>query len=562
MTNRRELLAPFPELSQQEPESNAETISAGVASSEKVPLPRQKDVPDTQFDIRSIKPDVITYVGVLPENTTDQNKAQDLITQINILNNALTERANDPTFNRSKVESQLKVYKKQYDALIPASVAPTQVPSFDINTIQPDILSIFGFLPDETNDPTKAQELLIYMNSIYDKYLNGTPEEKAKYTPLFVNSALEYSRLQSVAQSATTPETPSVYGDPEKESAMARAYQAQAKAKEVETEKENEIKETTFLNPNDTLRVITPSVLGISEEQRIQKEQDRLEDVRNQRRYSIISKAGYDTHYNNVDIAEQNMQVYLPQHTIVREFTDDESTVVIKKYPNKPDEIIYTVRGTDPTSAQDLYADSFIAMGLNVNNSQRYTNAEEKLIRLKQTYPDANIILTGHSLGASIVAELSKKYDLEGHAFNIGSSPMEYLTGYPQGNNRLTVYHISGDPISISNSLGSKDKIITTNPNSVAEYIGSTLGHSIGLFLPERAMSYELDNPSSFWMLYQDTRTDFERAVKPRYAPVPLKPFQSTNYNKFPVQSLKASAKKKKKVFIRDANGEYVYVEQ
>jgi hypothetical protein len=75
-------------------------------------------------------------------------------------------------------------------------------------------------------------------------------------------------------------------------------------------------------------------------------------------------------------------------------------------------------------------------------------------------------------------------------------------------------------------------------------------------------MSYELDNPSSFWMLYEDTRTDFEKAVSKPRIQLPLNPFQSTKYEKFPIQrSQQGKLRKKKakrKVFILDENGDYI----
>lgn len=499
--NKRELLAPFPQ------ESNVEPL-------QKTALAQQKDLPPQTFDISNINEEVTRALKIPPSSTTDTTQAEYLMTQINYLNDLVNEaevaeeQGLTTNINKRKALAEMKILQNQYKSLIP-----------------------------------KKQEDIEYEQMLKSAGEASPPSEII---------------AQSAGARGVLTETPTAQSEADFQKMTAPVAPTQS---EVEIARREEDK---FLNPNDTALPITPSVLGISEEQRLENERNNLQDIRNQRRYSLISKAGYDTHYNDVDTAEKNLKVYLPAHDIIREFTDQESTTVIKKHPDGQDEIIFTIRGTDPTSKEDLYADAFILAGLPVNSTSRYINAENKYIKLRQQYPDAKIILTGHSLGATIGLDLAKKYDLEAHLFNIGSSPMEYITGFPQGGNKVTIYHIKGDPISVTNSLGSKDRIVYTQTNSYTDYLGSTLGHSIGLFMPERAMSYEIDNPSSLWMFYKDTRTDFQKAIDQRNPRPIINPFQTTRYEKFPVLVPKEKTtkkKKKKKVFILNENGEYIFSE-
>lgn len=492
------------------PENKRELLApfpqeSNVEPLQKTALAQQKDLPPQTFDISNISEEVTRALKIPPSSTTDTTQAEYLMTQINYLNDLVNE----------------------------AEVAEEQGLTTNIN----------------------KRKALAEMKILQNQYKSLIPkkQEDIEYEQMLKSAGEASPPSEIIAQSAgargiLTETTPTAQSEADFQKMMEIARREEDK----------------FLNPNDTALPITPSVLGISEEQRLENERNNLQDIRNQRRYSLISKAGYDTHYNDVDTAEKNLKVYLPAHDIIREFTDQESTTVIKKHPDGQDEIIFTIRGTDPTSKEDLYADAFILAGLPVNSTSRYMNAENKYIKLRQQYPDAKIILTGHSLGATIGLDLAKKYDLEAHLFNIGSSPMEYITGFPQGGNKVTIYHIKGDPISVTNSLGSKDRIVYTQTNSYTDYLGSTLGHSIGLFMPERAMSYEIDNPSSLWMFYKDTRTDFQKAIDQRTPRPIINPFQTTRYEKFPVLVPKEKTtkkKKKKKVFILNENGEYIFSE-
>lgn len=491
------------------PENKRELLApfpqeSNVEPLQKTALAQQKDLPPQTFDIANISEEVTRALKIPPSSTTDTTQAEYLMTQINYLNELVNE----------------------------AEVAEEQGLTTNIN----------------------KRKALAEMKILQNQYKSLVPkkQEDIEYEQMLKSAGEAPPPSEIIAKSAgargVLTETPTAQSEADFQKMMEIARREEDK----------------FLNPNDTALPITPSVLGISEEQRLENERNNLQDIRNQRRYSLISKAGYDTHYNDVDTAEKNLKVYLPAHDIIREFTDQESTTVIKKHPDGQDEIIFTIRGTDPTSKEDLYADAFILAGLPVNSTSRYINAENKYIKLRQQYPDAKIILTGHSLGATIGLDLAKKYDLEAHLFNIGSSPMEYITGFPQGGNKVTIYHIKGDPISVTNSLGSKDRLVYTQTNSYTDYLGSTLGHSIGLFMPERAMSYEIDNPSSLWMFYKDTRTDFQKAIDQRTPRPIINPFQTTRYEKFPVLVPKEKTtkkKKKKKVFILNENGEYIFSE-
>lgn len=90
-------------------------------------------------------------------------------------------------------------------------------------------------------------------------------------------------------------------------------------------------------------------------------------------------------------------------------------------------DVIFATRGTDFQNknkgrAGDLFTDALLTVGLE-KITPRYKRAERHLKRTLEKHKGKNTVLTGHSLGGEISNELAKKYDLESHVFNKGTSP-------------------------------------------------------------------------------------------------------------------------------------------
>lgn len=191
---------------------------------------------------------------------------------------------------------------------------------------------------------------------------------------------------------------------------------------------------------------------------------DRIKEMR---RYSILTKAAYDYYDKNGDIkaVEDEVQKYLPKHTIVPEHSDNNSIVATKIGNDGVRDVIISYRGTRPSNPGDLAADTQILLGLpaeRLGNTavHRFREAENKYKAVKAAYPDADISITGHSLGASQGLFVAKKYDEKAHLFDVGSSPADLIFTPQTNNNPVDIYYTPGDLISTSNSLlDKKDRL-------------------------------------------------------------------------------------------------------
>jgi hypothetical protein len=100
------------------------------------------------------------------------------------------------------------------------------------------------------------------------------------------------------------------------------------------------------------------------------------------------------------------------------------STRTSKVYEDE-NNVYLAFRGTDTSSASDLFSDLFIAGGLD-KQSPRYRTNKEKFISTKNYYAGSNknMILTGHSLGGMGSETLaSEKGVFEAYSFNSGANP-------------------------------------------------------------------------------------------------------------------------------------------
>lgn len=208
---------------------------------------------------------------------------------------------------------------------------------------------------------------------------------------------------------------------------------------------------------------------------------------------SILSKASYDYYKYGYTHANNELQKYLPNHSIIDELSSPNATVIKKR-----DHITISYRGTDPHNLSDLAADTQISVGNlisdNVQSYGRFNEADRVYEEVKQAFPSSRITLTGHSLGGQLGIHTGRKYDLEGTFFNPGQSPLSAPTEIKEAmktrNNNFTIHHVFGDPISSSNAwLDQSDKIIThyIDPVTYAKqwYSGEIGGHPLSNFIEE-----------------------------------------------------------------------------
>lgn len=196
------------------------------------------------------------------------------------------------------------------------------------------------------------------------------------------------------------------------------------------------------------------------------------EETKTMNKYALLANASYDTSKHSRDIAQKNLSKHLPNHFIIPKYTDNNSSVIVKNEANKQPQITISYRGTNVFNPSDLIADTSIITGLSLSN--RFEEAQNKYKLVKAEYPNANIITTGHSLGATQSLEVAKKNNLESYNFNIGSSP--FSTNNKEGKT-AHIYHTIGDLISLSNAIADKNDIIyNINPLNLSSQLATSAG--------------------------------------------------------------------------------------
>jgi len=148
----------------------------------------------------------------------------------------------------------------------------------------------------------------------------------------------------------------------------------------------------------------------------------------------VMNKYGYKI---DNDLSNDNQQVY---------------------YNPDKKKLLYNVTGTH--KVQDYITDARLALG-GLKNTQRYKEAEKTLQKAKDKYKENKVVITSHSLGASI-GNYIKKPDDELYALNAGVT----LGQTTKGGNAKN-YRVEGDVIS---GLGANQKNMITLPSPYKEY--------------------------------------------------------------------------------------------
>lgn len=236
-------------------------------------------------------------------------------------------------------------------------------------------------------------------------------------------------------------------------------------------------------------------------------EMTKREANRVMRRYAVMSSVAYD-YYDSKDTAEDNLKKFLPLHEIDHDLSDKNSVVV-----KKGDDVIIAYRGTRLTNLSDLNADAKILLGFNPL-TDRANEAQRKYDMVKNKYPQASITTTGHSLGGNLGYYVAKNNDLQGHFFNLGSSPTD--TASVNSKTKVNIYHTSGDLVGLSNSFFNNDNFtevprpkwasLLVDRLTKGGIVGGGLGivggglytqfydiHGLHNFMPEKAFEGDLE---------------------------------------------------------------------
>jgi hypothetical protein len=147
-------------------------------------------------------------------------------------------------------------------------------------------------------------------------------------------------------------------------------------------------------------------------------------------------------------------------------------------YDNQKDRYIFTIAGTDIEGSvnkkqrnEDLFTDAVLAAagGDYMKFLPRYKQSVRELNKVKGIIgPEAEVIISAHSLGGAIGRQLTMEYGIESHSFASGSSPISTFLNVAKGtlrkdvrdrlakNHTYLVFEPSKegvDPLSVSDSL-------------------------------------------------------------------------------------------------------------
>ena len=140
-------------------------------------------------------------------------------------------------------------------------------------------------------------------------------------------------------------------------------------------------------------------------------------------------------------------------------------------YNQAQKKIIFIVKGTNPTSAQDVYTDVALSFG-RLKNTDRYKDSDKRLKQAKQKYGVSSALVVGHSLGAIIskyIAGSSDKVVQYNSASVIGEKPRDNVTSYRTSGdlvsllNKNTSITLDKEKTNISDAFGSVGRALSSH---------------------------------------------------------------------------------------------------
>lgn len=166
--------------------------------------------------------------------------------------------------------------------------------------------------------------------------------------------------------------------------------------------------------------------------------------------YSIFSDISYADRSKRQELLSKKTNIF--QYDDVN--STDELSVFTTRGQNR--QAVIAIRGT--TTRGDVGTDSAILFG-NPENTRRYhkNSIEIENIKTKLNIPQDRIVLTGHSLGASVAMSESARFGYKAVVFNPGISPLSLLRDPNRNkykNAPITNYVSPADVISYTSQLG------------------------------------------------------------------------------------------------------------
>jgi hypothetical protein len=140
-------------------------------------------------------------------------------------------------------------------------------------------------------------------------------------------------------------------------------------------------------------------------------------------------------------------------------------------YNQAQNKLIVIVKGTNPTSAQDVYTDVALSFG-RLKNTDRYKDSDKRLKQAKQKYGVSSALVVGHSLGAIIskyIAGSSDKVVQYNSASVIGEKPRDNVTSYRTSGdlvsllNKNTSITLNKEKTNISDAFGSVGRALSSH---------------------------------------------------------------------------------------------------
>jgi len=140
-------------------------------------------------------------------------------------------------------------------------------------------------------------------------------------------------------------------------------------------------------------------------------------------------------------------------------------------YNQAQKKLIFIVKGTNPTSAKDVYTDVALSFG-RLKNTDRYKDSDKRLKQAKQKYGVSSALVVGHSLGAIIskyIAGSSDKVVQYNSASVIGEKPRDNVTSYRTSGdlvsllNKNTSITLDKEKTNISDAFGSVGRALSAH---------------------------------------------------------------------------------------------------
>jgi len=124
-----------------------------------------------------------------------------------------------------------------------------------------------------------------------------------------------------------------------------------------------------------------------------------------------------------------------------------------------------SVKGTNPTSAQDIYTDVALTFGA-LKNTSRFKGSDKRWKQAKQKYNVTSGTLVGHSLGGIIIKYISSSND---KVITLDSAS---IIGQKDRSN-ATSYRTSGDLVSLLDSNKSNTTTLNKEKYGVTDLFGN-----------------------------------------------------------------------------------------